>query len=166
MNLVSRLCLINVFNTYTNYPKPFQDLLAVPTLETTLVLRGTVKRKDEKKLVKNGLGSSKVRLSKCKNLKKGQNDMKSVKLKLKQGLNDTKGFEGRVKSCNEMAEFWIEQLNKPLVVLRVGMTIFPRPSLLYPKRIFSAPQRQWGAFAGRGWGKILAPHHRVGRGWA
>ena len=90
----------------------------MPTLETTLVLRGTVKKKDEKKLVKNGLGSSKVRLSKCKNLKKGQNDMKTVKPKLKKGLNETKGFEGRVKSFNETTEFWIEQLNKLLVVLR------------------------------------------------
>ena len=107
MNLVSRLGLINVFHTSINYPKPFQDSLAVPTLEAALVLRGTVKKKDEKKLAKSGSGSSKARLSKCKNLKKGQNGMKTVKLKLKKGLNETKVFEGRVKSFNETTEFWI-----------------------------------------------------------
>ena len=70
MNLVSRLGLINVFNTSINYPKPFQDSLAVPTSEAALVLRGTVKKRDEKKFIKNGSASSKVRLSKCKKLKK------------------------------------------------------------------------------------------------
>ena len=118
MNLVSRLGLINAFNTSINYPKPFQDSLAMPTLEAALVLRGNVKKKDEKKLAKSGSGSSKARLSKCKNLKKGQNGMKIVKLKLKKGLNETKGFEGRVKSFNETTEFWIEQLNKLFVVLK------------------------------------------------
>ena len=118
MNLVSRLGLINVFNTCTNYPKPFQDSLAVPTLETTLVLRGIVKKRDEKKFIKNGSGSSKVRLSKCKELKKERNGMKSVKLKHKQGLNDNKSFKGRKKACNETVAFWIKQLSKLLVVLR------------------------------------------------
>ena len=46
MNLVSRLGLINVFNTSIHYPKPFQDSLAMPTSEETLVLRGTIKKRD------------------------------------------------------------------------------------------------------------------------
>ena len=118
MNLGSRLGLINVFNTSINYPKSFQDSIAVPTSEVSLFLRGTIKKKDEKKVTKSGLGSRKARLNKCKNLKKGQNGTKIVRLKFKKGLNDTLGLEGRVKSFNEMAEFWIEQLQKLLVVLK------------------------------------------------
>ena len=80
MNLVSRLGLINVFNKSINYPKSFQDSIAVPTSEAALVFRGTVKKKDEKKVTKSGLGSRKARLNKCKNLKKGQNGTKTVRL--------------------------------------------------------------------------------------
>ena len=110
MNLVSRLGLINVFNKSINYPKSFQDSIAVPTSEAALVLRGTVKKKDEKKVTKSGLGSRKARLNKCKNLKMGQNGTKTVRL-----IPDV---QERVTSFNEMEEFWIEQLQKLLVVLK------------------------------------------------
>ena len=61
-----------------------------------------IKKKDEVKVTKSGSGSRKARLNKCKNLKKGQNDTKTIRLKFKKGLNDTKGLEGRVTSFHEM----------------------------------------------------------------
>ena len=80
MNLVSRLGLINVFNTSINYPKQFQDSVAVPTSEAALVLRGTTKKKDEKKITKSVSGLRKARLNKSKNLKNDQNGTKKVRL--------------------------------------------------------------------------------------
>ena len=118
MNLVSRLGLINVFNTSINYLKPFQDSIAMPTSEVALVLRGTIKKKDEKKITKSVSGSRKARLNKSKNLKNDRNGTKTVRLKFKKGQNDIKGLEGRVTSFNVMAKFWIEQLQKLLVVLK------------------------------------------------
>ena len=77
-----------------------------------------IKKKDEKKVTKSGPSSRKARLNKCKNLNKGQNGTKTIRLKFKKGLNDTKGLEGRVTSFHEMVEFWIKQLHKLLVVLK------------------------------------------------
>ena len=47
MNLLKRLGVLNVFSASIKYPKPFQDSLAAPTLEAAVVLRGTVKKKEE-----------------------------------------------------------------------------------------------------------------------
>ena len=111
MNLVSRLGLINVFSSSIQYPKSFQNSLAMPTLEAALVLRGTVKKRAEKQVVKTELGPSK-----CRELKK--EGMKSVKLKNKKSLNDNNKLKERKKTCSRMATFWVKQLSRLLVVLR------------------------------------------------
>ena len=47
MNLLKRLGVLNVFSASIKYPAPFQDSLAAPTSEAAVVLRGTVKKKEE-----------------------------------------------------------------------------------------------------------------------
>ena len=48
MNLINRLGLLNIFSNCIIYPKPFQDIEAVSTSEAALVLRGSVKKHDQK----------------------------------------------------------------------------------------------------------------------
>ena len=48
MNLINRLGLLNIFSNCIIYPKPFQDTEAISTSEAALVLRGTVKKHDQK----------------------------------------------------------------------------------------------------------------------
>lgn len=47
MNLLKRLGVLNVFSASIKYPEPLQDSLAAPTSEAAVVLRGTVKKKEE-----------------------------------------------------------------------------------------------------------------------
>ena len=66
-----------------------------------------VKKRDEKQTVKNESGLSQSKESKKKVLK-------SLKLKNKRSLNDN----NRKKTCSRTAAFWVNELNRLLVVLR------------------------------------------------
>ena len=45
MDLISRLGLINIFNTSITYPKSLQDTKVISTAKATLVLSGLLRRR-------------------------------------------------------------------------------------------------------------------------
>ena len=78
LDLISRLGLLNIFSSNIAYPQPWQDSEAISTGEAALVLKGAVKKINQKK--KPELVLKKERLTRVR---------KTKMQKKKQRLNDS-----------------------------------------------------------------------------
>ena len=76
LDLISRLGLLNIFNSNIAYPQPWQDSEAISTREAALVLKGAVKKINQKKKPEPVLKKEKPIRG------------RKIKMQQKQGLND------------------------------------------------------------------------------